>query len=405
MLIGMPCDPGGAVHAGDWPQILGPHRSGVAVDEKPIPKLPQVGPRQRWQYPVGQGFAGVAVVGDQVILFHRMGDQEIVESLDARTGKSQWRRSFPTAYVCTYASDSGPRCVPTVAGERIVVFGAGGLLACLNRKDGREIWSHDTRKDFAAVEGFFGAGSSPVVDSGRVIVNLGGRKDFGVVAFSLQDGAVLWSVKGEAASYAAPIVARIAGAKTVLCVTRFNFLGLDPASGEKRFAIPFGKRGPTVNGASPVLVGDHVLLSASYGIGARWIGFTAGSADVVWDRQDMLSSQYSTCVQRDGILFGIDGREDIPPANLRAIDPEGPTMLWEQPGFGMATIIRVNDQLVIMKTDGTLVLAAADRAAYREIGRAKLCDSLTRALPAYARGCLYVRDTQSLRCYELAETR
>ncbi|MEO1983888.1 MAG: alcohol dehydrogenase, partial [Fuerstiella sp.] len=46
---------------GDWPQILGPNRDGVAAGEQLLSSWPAGGPREIWRTDVGQGFAGVAV--------------------------------------------------------------------------------------------------------------------------------------------------------------------------------------------------------------------------------------------------------------------------------------------------------------------------------------------------------
>ena len=60
--------------AGDWPQILGPDRNGVARDETLLAWGPD-GPPTVWKRNVGEGFAGVAVAQDRVIMFHRQGDR------------------------------------------------------------------------------------------------------------------------------------------------------------------------------------------------------------------------------------------------------------------------------------------------------------------------------------------
>ena len=44
------------------------------------------GPRVVWRKTVGQGFSGPVVVQGRVILFHRIGNEEIVDAIDARTG-------------------------------------------------------------------------------------------------------------------------------------------------------------------------------------------------------------------------------------------------------------------------------------------------------------------------------
>ena len=53
------------VDAGDWPQILGPNRNGLAVDEVLADKWPDGNPKKLWEATVGSGFAGQGFV-DQV---------------------------------------------------------------------------------------------------------------------------------------------------------------------------------------------------------------------------------------------------------------------------------------------------------------------------------------------------
>ena len=55
----------------------------------------------------------------------------------------------------------------------------------------------------------------------------------------------------------------------------------------------------------------------------------------------------------------------------------------------------------ILKTDGVLVLAAANVDRYEELARARVADTTTRALPALAAGRLYVRDTRTLKCLDV----
>ena len=74
------------VAAGDWPQILGPERTGIGRQEKLADRWPDSGPKTRWTHRTGEGTAGVAVLGETVVLFHRQGDEEVIEALAASTG-------------------------------------------------------------------------------------------------------------------------------------------------------------------------------------------------------------------------------------------------------------------------------------------------------------------------------
>ena len=70
--------------AGDWPQILGLHRNGVADGEKLASSWPASGPMVRWQRNLGTGLSGVAVAGGRVVVYHRIDDEDVIEAVDAK---------------------------------------------------------------------------------------------------------------------------------------------------------------------------------------------------------------------------------------------------------------------------------------------------------------------------------
>ena len=71
--------------------------------------------------------------------------------------------------------------------EHCYVYGAEGALICLDRKTGKSVWARQTLKEFDVPEAFFGVGSSPVLEDGRLIVQVGGQPNSGVVAFDAAD--------------------------------------------------------------------------------------------------------------------------------------------------------------------------------------------------------------------------
>src|SRR5262245_39395425 len=107
-----------SVSAHDWPQFLGPQRNGVYAGPPLAAKWPAGGPRRVWQTPVGAGFAGPAVVGDRVVVFHRVGAEEVVDALDLRTGAPRWHVAYATSYRDDFGFDEGPRAVPVVSQGR-----------------------------------------------------------------------------------------------------------------------------------------------------------------------------------------------------------------------------------------------------------------------------------------------
>ena len=71
--------------AADWPQYLGPERNGIYRGTI-TGTFAAKGPRIVWSRPTGQGFAGPAVAGSRVLIFHRVRDEEVLEALDTASG-------------------------------------------------------------------------------------------------------------------------------------------------------------------------------------------------------------------------------------------------------------------------------------------------------------------------------
>jgi outer membrane protein assembly factor BamB len=394
-----------AAAAGDWPQMLGPGRDGHAVAGERLAAWPAAGPRVAWSRDVGAGYAGLAVADGRAFLFHRLDDRELVEALDPASGKTLWTDAgHPTRFRPQVGGGDGPLCTPVVAGSRVIVFGASGMLACLDAATGRRQWTRETHRDFDAPEGYFGAGSTPVVVGDRVIVNVGGAKrEAGLVAFDLATGETAWTTLADAASYSAPVAVEVAGRRHVLAVTRLACVLVDVASGEIRWQFRFGQRGPTVNAATPVVLPDErLLVTAAYGIGTVCAAFDAAGVRPVWEGLDSLASQYCTPVLVGGYLYGIDGRDDVPPAVFKCLDPTTGRVLWAEQDFGYGTLLEADGKLLVAKTDGELLLVQPDPASLKILARCRpfggnLAGAL-RALPALADGRLYLRDDRRLLC-------
>lgn len=395
--------PAWGLPAGDWPQILGPNRNGTAAaDEQLLENWPEAGPRVLWQKEVGSGYAGIAVSGAMAILFHRVGGEERIEGLDAATGRPVWKDAHPTDFRPQVGGEDGPLCTPVIAAGKVITFGAQGVLTCNDLASGKRLWQRRTHEEFDAREGYFGAGSTPLVNGERVIVNVGGFKtNASVVAFHMNTGEPLWRVFNDHASYSSPIAMTIDGKRRVIAVTRLNCLLIDPESGAVLSQFLYGDRGPTVNAASPVMLGNRLFLSASYGIGAVLANVTANRLEEVWREDNLYSSQYCTPVESDGVLFGIDGRQDIPPAELKCFDPVARRVLWSASDVEYGTLIQADGKLLILSTSGELELAAIDRTRHHPLAKTKVLDGTTRAIPALANGRLYVRDDRILKCLQV----
>jgi outer membrane protein assembly factor BamB len=390
---------GACVAAADWPQFLGPTRNGVYAGPPLAETWPPNGPRVVWRRQVGAGFAGPAVVGTRLILFHRLGAEEVVESLGTRDGTTEWRYAYPTTYRDDFGFDEGPRAVPVVANGRVYTFGAEGMLSAVELSTGKKVWSVDTRRRFGVAKGFFGQAGSPLVEDGRVIANIGGTdaaKSAGIVAFNADTGAVIWEATNHAASYSSPTSATFGGKKAALFFTRQGLVGIDPATGAVQFQRPWRSRTQaSVNAASPVVVDDLIFVSATYETGAAVVRVDGAKLTEIWSSDDALSNHYATSIYSAGHLYGFHGRQEFGQA-LRAIDLKTGKVDWTVDQFKAGTMLLAGNRLLILRESGELILAAATPEAFKPIAHAQILTGVVRAYPALADGFLYARNAADL---------
>lgn len=391
---------GARLAAEDWPQFLGPERNGVYRGPALAEAWGPQGPRVVWRKQVGAGFAGPAVVQGRVILFHRVGKEEVVESFDARTGASQWRYAYPTTYRDDFGFDEGPRAVPVVAGGIVYTFGAEGRLHAIDLAKGTRIWSEDTMARFKVPKGFFGASGSPLVEDGRVLVNVGGP-GAGIVAFDAKVGKVLWMATSDQASYSSPAGATMGGRRLALFLTRAGLVGLDPATGGVQFQRPWRARiAASVNAATPVVVGDLIFVSAEYGPGAGVFRLDGTTLTEVWASNDVLTNHYATSVHHNGVLYGFHGRQEFG-QSFRAVELRTGKVRWNQERFLAGTVTLAGDRLVILREGGELVIASASPDAFKPIARAQILPGVVRAYPALSDGFLFARNEHTLVALDL----
>ena len=386
--------------AHDWPQFLGPARNGIYAGAPLNEKWPAGGPRVLWRKQIGQGLSGPVVAGKRLILFHRVGDREIVESLDALSGAPQWQHAYPTSYRDDFGFDEGPRAVPVVADGVVYTYGAEGKLHAVDLSAGKPLWSVDAMRQFEVGKGFFGAAGSPLVEGGRVIANVGGKKG-GIVAFDARTGKVVWTATTDAASYSSGIAATILGRRYAVFLTREGLVGLDPASGQTRFQRAWrARQAASVNAATPIVVGNSIFVSAEYGPGAGVLRFDGTKLADVWLSDEVLSNHYATSVFHQGTLYGFHGRQEFGPV-FRAVDFETGKVLWSTDRFGAGSVTLAGNRLVIVRESGELVIAAVSPKSFQQIASARILPATVRAYPALADGVMYVRNDDTLIAVDL----
>jgi outer membrane protein assembly factor BamB len=389
-----------AAAGADWPQFLGPARNGTSPETGLVASWPAKGPPVLWQRDVGEGYSGPVVAAGRLVLFHRVGDEEVVECLDASTGKPLWKHAEATAYSDPLGKGDGPRSTPAVAGGKVFTLGPGGRLLCLSLQDGKKLWQRALLEDYEVPRSYFGVGTSPLVEDDLVLVNVG-AKDAGIVAFHKDAGKEAWRATGQGASYASPVAATLDGVRHALFFTREGLVSLDPATGAVRFTKRWRARiDASVNAASPVVFDGHVFLTACYDTGAVLLKVRKDGVDEVWKGDESLSCHFGTPVYLDGHLYGFDGRQEEG-ARLRCVEARTGKVCWTEPGYGCGSMILADGRLIVLGEGGDLALVQPDPGRYRELARASVLGRPCRAHLALSGGRLYARDGRRLVCWDL----
>ena len=391
--------------ASDWPQFLGPSRNGTTTQSISTP-WPAEGPKRLWKLPLGTGFSGPVVSQGQVLILDRSQDQERLQALDLRTGKVVWTQQQPTAYVDRFGFDNGPRATPAATPHQVVTFGAEGRLTCVQRSDGKLLWTVDAGRQLAADRGFFGAACSPLILGDRIFLNLGNTEGGGVAAFSLQTGKLLWKATDHEAGYASPTPSswkNASGESEVLFFTREGLVIAQP-DGKIRKQHPWRSRqSASVNAASALVNGNEIFLTSSYDTGAVLLRWKGEALETVWSNDESLSAHYATPVESSGFIYGFHGRQESGP-EFRCIEWATGRVRWKVERLGAGTVALAKNRLVLLLESGEILVAEAQPESFQVVSRSQILGRGTRAPFALAQGSLVARDTRQLICLEVGPT-
>ncbi len=381
----------------DWRRFLGPGSNNKSTETGILTEWGDQGPRLVWAVSAGEGYTGPTVADGRLYLFDRNGSSARLRALDSETGEELWRSEYEMEYEDYYEYSNGPRASPLIDGERVYTFGVEGRLRCLRVSDGRLIWDVDTFEAFGVVKNFFGVGSTPIVEGDLLITPIGGSpagspkihsgevvgNGSGIVAFDKLTGEERYRISDELASYASPVIATIGDRRWAFAFMRNGLLAFEPTTGAIDFHYAWkSKTLESVNASTPVVVGDTVFISETYGPGSSLLRVKPGGYDVVWAdgrRDQSLHTHWSTPIHHGEHLYASSGR-NTGDAELRAVEHLTGKVTWSQPGLTRSTLLYADGYFVALGEYGVLRLVRATPEAYEVVAEADL-GKVTTPLP------------------------
>ncbi len=397
----------------DWKDFLGPTHNGYSPETHLLDSFGDSGPAKVWEVTRGEGYAAAAVIADKVVIFHRKGNEEWIECLQAETGQRIWMHRYESNYKDRYGFGNGPRCRPISDGEYVYTLGVQAQLHCLELSTGRVLWKRDLKSEFDLTLDFFGVGGAPLLEGNKLIVNIGATKGPCVAAFDKHTGKMLWGAGDEwGPSYSSPIAADTRAGRKVFVFAggesrpaTGGLLVIDPESGEVSCRFPWrGGRYESVNASSPVIVDNKVYISECYGAGGVCLEIQEdGSCKELW-RNEVLNTHFMTAIHKDGYLYGVDGHG---PRNapIVCIKLETGELMWKHEPEWMASVdsqsynlmpalasfIEVDGRTLVLGQYGHLAWLDLNPEGYKELELSHLfLARQTWAMPALSKGLLYV---------------
>lgn len=390
--------------AADWSEWRGPGRVDHSPDKAILTDWSGAGPKQTWvSREAGLGYAGFSVVGGTLYTMGAFEGEEKVLALDAASGKTKWavvidKRVYDNQW------GNGPRMTPTVDGDHVYGLSGSGVLACLERKEGKVVWQVDLVKDLGGKLQGWGFTESVLVDGPRVICTPGSGKGT-MVALDKLTGKVVWQTKDltDETQYSSPILAEHGGKRQVIQLIGKKVFGADAETGGVLWQADFPGKVAVI--PTPIYHDGHVYVTAGYDVGARMFKLGGATPELVYESNKMVN-HHGGVILVDGKLYGHSDKGGWTCQDFLTGEPA-----WQDKSLGKGCCTYVAGHLVcVSEGDGTVALVEASTAGWKEKGRFKLSPQTEKRKPqgriwvhpVVVDGRLYLRDQELVYCYDVA---
>jgi outer membrane protein assembly factor BamB len=184
-------------------------------------------------------------------------------------------------------------------------------------------------------------------------------------------------------------------------MTDSAIVGVEVAGGKELWQIPFPDEWHE-NIVTPVVAGDILVVSGkqkgTFGYRVEKKGAAFAAAEL-WRNAD-LPMYMSTPVTDGAFIYGFGHRRK---GQLFCLDARTGAAKWTTEGRGgeNAAIQSVGDNLLVLSTDGNLIVVKRTPEKFEEVRRYKVADSQTWAHPVLLGREVVIRDADSLAVWSL----
>jgi len=288
---------------------------GVAKSAGPLPEDFNVPESLNWRVPLDGGHSTPILDGGKIIVTtYRSASKELATvALDRASGKELWRNPIvPERVEDTHPIGSPATATIACDGKSVYAFFGSAGLYCYDL-NGKKVWE----QRMGPFRDEYGAGSSPILFDGKVIINQDHDIDSFLSAYDCATGRQVWKIARPDAvrSYSTPCMWTNNGKPELLVAGALQLNAYDPRNGERlwwknglaRIVIPTPvTSGGVIYMASWAPGGDpgkRIALPKWADAVSKWDSNHDGKlAKVEIDDRDVLERFFRMDLNQDGFL-------------------------------------------------------------------------------------------------------
>jgi outer membrane protein assembly factor BamB len=364
---------------GSWPQFRGAGRDNIVTVSKPLARTwPPEGPPVLWRIPLGDGYAGAAILNGRLYLvdYDLEKQEDAIRCLSLDDAREIWRYTYS---VTVKRNHGMSRTVPAVNDRYVVAIGPMSHVTCLDAESGELVWKKDLVREHGTKTPMWYAGQCPLIEDDRVILAPGGEPL--MMAVDLATGESIWETPGEEGlgmTHSSIVPMTFNGRRQYIYCATGGVVGVDAEDGRIVWRHPDWKI-KIANIPSPIPVGeDRIFLSGGYDTGCAMVRLIDQDGAIAVEEifrleAPVFGSDQQTPILHKGHIYGV-----VPRGELVCLDLDG-NRVWDS---GVETRFELGPYLIadglIFVLDGkkgALRLAEAVSTRYMQLAEANLFTS------------------------------
>jgi outer membrane protein assembly factor BamB len=383
----------------------GEGRKGIYHETGLLSVWPENGPEEIWSIDsLGNGYGSPVFAGDEFFITGEIDSMSILYCFDL-DGNKQWETDLGADWVANFP---GSRSAPTVVGDLVYTGSGFSSLFCIDRKDGKILWSKEFGENPDSVHGRFGHAEAALVHGDKVFWTAG-RPEHNFVALDRFTGELIWTSKGlgEAYAYNSPQLIELPGRNIVVTFTAYHLIGFDAETGELLWSHEQDRYTPEQRAqgygdihANTVLYDDgSIYYAAGAGNGGVRLDLSEDGGEITeaWINPGF-DSFMGGIVKIGNYLYGSGTMKK----QLKAINATT-GQLTDSLKVGSGAVIAADEKLYYYNQRGELKLLSYDDGKMKEISSFKIEKGTKEhfAHPVIYKGVLYQRRGNMLMAFNI----